>query len=123
MASHVSGLTLDFMGTVAVVVDTGLRNEDGSSRAAVIRRHCSIGREVAVRKVSEQVGPRSMAVFLRVPRFFGLLGSRRAQIGFLDTKAAAMLSTMATGDEARAVIKSVYAPDEKDNPRVTIVID
>ena len=111
------------MGTVAVVVDTGLRNDDGSSRAVVIRRHCSIGREVFVRRVLEQTGRQSMAVFMRVPRLFGLLGSRKAQIGYLDLKAATVMSKMEPGDEARAVVKSVYAPDEKDNPRVTIIID
>ena len=111
------------MGTVAVVVGTGLRNDDGSSRAGVIRRHCSIGREVFVRRTSEQAVPQSMAVYLRVPRFFGLLGSRLAQIGHLDPKVATVMSKLGPGEEARAVVKSVYAPDEKDNPRVTIIID
>jgi len=111
------------MGTVAVVVGTGLRNDDGSSRASVIRRHCSIGREVFVRRTSEQAGPQSMAVYLRVPRLFGLLGSRQAQIGHLDPKAATAMSKLAPGEEARAVVKSVYAPEEKDNPRVTIIIE
>ena len=57
------------------------------------------------------------------PRFFGLLGSRRAQIGHLDPKAATVMSKLGPGEEARAVIKSFYAPEEKDNPRVTIIID
>ena len=111
------------MGTVAVVVDTGLRNSDGSSRANVIRRHCSIGREVLVRRISDQEGPRSIAVFLRLPRFFGLFGGRRAQIGYLDSKAEVVMAKLEPGVDARAVVKSVYAPVEKDNPRVTIVID
>ena len=112
------------MGTVAVVVDTGLRNDDGSSRADVIRRHCSIGREVFVRRTSEPHGSHSIAVFLRVPRFFGLFGARLAQIGYLDTKAEAMMTKVGSAEqEARAVVKSVYAPEEKDNPRVTIMID
>ena len=111
------------MGTVAVVVGTGLRNDDGSSRAGVIRRHCSIGREVFVRRTSEQTGPQSMAVYLRVPRFLGLLGSLQAQIGNLDPETAAAMSKPGPGEEACAVVKSVYAPEEKDNPRVTIIID
>ena len=64
-----------------------------------------------------------MAVYLRVPRLFGLLGSRQAQIGHLDPKAATAMSKLAPGEEARAVVKSVYAPEEKDSPRVTIIID
>jgi len=69
-----------------VVVGTGLRNDNGSSRAGVIRRHCSIGREVLVRRTSEQTGPQSMAVYLRVPRFLGLLGSRQAQIAYFGER-------------------------------------
>ena len=106
-----------------MVAGTGLLNDDGSSRAGVIRRHCSIGRVVFVRRTSEQTEPQSIAVYLCVPRFFGLLGSRRAQIGHLDAKAATVMSKLAPGEEARAVVKSVYAPEEKDNPRVTIIIE
>jgi hypothetical protein len=122
-ASSSSTWPPDLMRTVAVVVDTGMRNDDGSSRADVIRRHCSIGREVFIRRTSEPLGPHSIAVFLRVPRFFGLFGARLAQIGYLDTKSEAMTKVGTTEQEARAVVKSVYAPDEKDNPRVTIMID
>ena len=82
-----------------------------------------MGREVFVRRSSRQVGPRSIAVFSRVPRFFGLFGTRPAQIGYLDTKAEAMFSNLGPGEQLRAVVKSVYAPAEKDNPRVTIIID
>ena len=64
-----------------------------------------------------------MAVYLRMPRFFGLLGSRRAQIGYLDPKAAMVMSKLGPDEEARAVVKSVYAPEEKDSPRVTIIIE
>jgi len=110
------------MGTVALVTGTGLLNDDGSSRAGVIRRRCSIGQEVFVRRTS-QMGPQSIAVYLRVPRFFGLLGSRLAQVGYLDAKAATVMSKLGPGEEARGVVKSVYAPEEKDNPRVTIIID
>jgi len=76
-----------------------------------------------VRRTSEQTMPQSMAVYLHVPRFFGLLGSRRAQIGHLDPKAATMMSKLGPDEEARAVVKSFYAPEEKDNPRVTIIFD
>ncbi len=103
-----------------MVVGTGLRNDDGSSRAGAIR---SIGREVFVRRTSEQTGPQSMAVYLRVPRFLGLLGSLQAQIGNLDPETAAAMSKPGPGEEACAVVKSVYAPEEKDNPRVPIIID
>ena len=38
-------------------------------------------------------------------------------------KAEAMFSKIGPGEELRAVVKSVYAPAEKDNPRVTIIIE
>jgi len=60
---------------------------------------------------------------LPVPRFFGLFGARQAQIGLLDPKTETMLTKMGPGEERRAIVKSVYAPEEKDNPRVTILID
>jgi len=110
------------MGITAVVVDTGLRNDDGSSRAGVIRRHCTIGRSVVLRRTSGRSGANSIAVYLRVPRFFGLLGSRLAQIGFVDAAASTALSKNAASEETSAIVKSVYAPEEKDNPRITIVI-
>ena len=38
--------------------------------------------------------------------------------------AEAMMTKVGSAEqEARAVVKSVYAPEEKDNPRVTIMID
>lgn len=111
------------MAIVAAVVDTGLRNTDGSSRASVIRRHCSIGGEVLIRRTSDQVGAPSIAVFLQVSRFFGLFGARQAQIGLLDPKTETMLTKMGPGEERRAIVKTVYGPEEKDNPRVTILID
>ena len=76
-----------------------------------------------MRRSSEQTMPQSMAVYLRVPRLFGLLGSRQAQIGHLDPKAATVMSKLGPGEEVRAVVKSFYAPEEKDNPRVTIIFD
>jgi hypothetical protein len=48
---------------------------------------------------------------------------RPAQIGYLDSKAEAMMTNIGTSEEVRAFVKSVYAPQEKDNPRVTIIID
>ena len=111
------------MGIIAVVVDTALRNDDGSSRAGAIRRHCSVGRSVELRRTSDRTGANSIAVYLRVPRFFGLLGSRMTQIGFVDAAATAAISKKGPSEETRATVKSVYAPQEKDSPLVTIMIE
>ena len=113
------------MTLTAIVTGTGLRNDDGSSRSRVIRRHCAIGCEVVLRK-----GPttgetaHSVAVYLGVPRLFGLLRSSYAQIGYLDANtAASLIARLDSGGEVRARVKSVYAPEEKDSPRVSITID
>ena len=65
------------MTLTAIVIDTGLRNDDGSSRARVIRRRCAIGSEVVLRKGSSslETAP-AVAVYIEIPRLFGLLQAR-----------------------------------------------
>jgi hypothetical protein len=113
------------MALSAIVVGTGLRNDDGSSRARVIRRRCEPGCDVVLRKAAASRGTAtSVAVFLGVPRLFGLLRSSYAQIGYLDDEAASsVLGRIDSSGELRARVKSVYAPHEKDNPRVSLTID
>jgi hypothetical protein len=113
------------MALSGIVVGTGLRNDDGSSRARVIRRRCEPGCDVFLRKVAVNPGTSaSVAVYLGVPRLFGLLRSSFAQIGYLDAEAAAsVLGRIDSSGEVRARVKSVYAPQEKDNPRVSLTID
>ena len=113
------------MGTTAILTGTGLLNEDGSSRSRAIRRHCEIGRELELRRDESPLAESSgVAVFVRVPRFFGLLGHSHRKIGFVDPVAAAMVaSRFACGEDVRARVKSVYAPIEKDQPRVTLSLD
>ena len=69
------------MGTTAILTGTGLLNEDGSSRSRAIRRHCEIGRELELRRDESPLAESSgVAVFVRVPRFFGLLGHSHRKI-------------------------------------------
>jgi hypothetical protein len=113
------------MTLTAIVTGTGLRNDDGSSRASVIRRRCTIGSEVVLRKGSatRETSP-AVAVYFEIPRLFGLLRSSYAQIGYLDPQAAAsMVVRLDSASEVRARVKSVYAPEEKDSPRVSLFID
>ena len=109
----------------AIVTGTGLRNADGSSRARVIRRRCEVGGEVVLRKAPAIGGASSaVAVYLRLPRFFGLLRPAYAQIGDLEAPSAASIAArLDLGGEVRALVKSVYAPEEKDSPRVSLVIE
>ena len=111
------------MTITAIVTGTGLRNDDGSSRARVIRQRCAIGCEVVLRKGSTTREAHTAAVYLEVPRLFGLLRSSYAQIGDLETHAAAsIVARLDAGGEIRARVKSVYAPEEKDSPRVSLTI-
>ena len=113
------------MTLTAIVIGTGLRNADGSSRSRVIRRRCTLGGEVVLRKgPATGEATHSVAVYLGVPRLFGLLRSSYAQIGYLDPLAAAsIVARFDSGGEVRARVKSVYAPEEKDSPRVSLVIE
>ena len=113
------------MALSAIVVGTGLRNDDGSSRARVIRRRCEPGSDVVLRKrPANRHASACVAVYLGVPRLFGLLRPAYAQIGYLDDQAAAsVLGRIDADGEIRARVKTVYAPDEKDNPRVSLTID
>jgi len=59
----------------------------------------------------------SVAVYLIIPRLFGLLRSSYAQIGYLDSHAAASIAArLDTGSEVRARVKSVYAPGREGQP-------
>jgi hypothetical protein len=113
------------MALSGTVIGTGFRNDDGSSRARVIRRRCEPGCDVVLRKAADSQGrSASVAVYLGVPRLFGLLRSNYAQIGYLDDEAAAsVIGRIESSGEVKARVKSVYAPQEKDNPRVSLTID
>ena len=59
------------MTLAAIVTGTGLRNDDESSRARVIRRRCGVGCEVVLRKRSNT--PEAypvVAVYLVLQRHF-----------------------------------------------------
>ena len=113
------------MTLTAIVIGTGLRNADGSSRSRVIRRRCAIGSEVLLRKdLATDETSHSVAVYLGIPRLFGLLRSSYAQIGYLDPQAAASIAArLDSAGEVRAHVKSVYAPEEKDSPRVSLIFE
>jgi hypothetical protein len=113
------------MTITAIVTGTGLRNDDGSSRARVIRRRCALGCEVVLRKGPTTHKPDTVAVYLEVPRLFGLLRSSYAQIGDLEPRAAALIVARLEAEKSqiRARVKSLYAPEEKDSPRVSLFID
>ena len=118
---------LPSMTVTAIVTGTGLRNADGSSRARVIRRHCEVGGEVVLRKALAVGNTSSVPPWRCSSRFPGSFdtsdlvlrnrGSRR------PGRCCNSCARLDSGGEVRARVKSVYAPEEKDSPRVSLIIE
>ena len=63
----------------------------------------------------------AIAIFVSVPRLFGLLGSSDAQIGYIRAGAADNLAKkIDSGVRIVATVKSMYAPEGREHPRVTL---
>ena len=106
----------------SVVVGTGFRNPDGSSRVEAIRRWCRPGREVHLRREpGNDHDANAVAVDLEVPLL--LFWKRRQQIGYLRSGTAkSVAKRMDAGQQLRASITSVWAPAGVDHPRVSLAI-
>lgn len=105
------------MNKTAVVAGTGF-----AGRANVIRAHCREGLAVELRRDRGNAhDANAVAVFITVPVLFGLLGKAPKQIGFIKAGTAAHLAKkLDAGTRVDARVKSFYAPDGRDHPRVTI---
>ena len=67
--------------------------------------------------------PNAIAVYLRKPRAFGLLGSAKIEIGYIKAPAAKDLAkTMDTGNPVIAQVVSSFAPPDKEFPRVSLEV-
>lgn len=108
------------MGRNAIVAGTGFEG-----RAAVIRDHVREGQAVQLRREpTNTFDPNAIAVFIEVPRLFGLLGSSFRQIGYIKAPAADNLaSRMDQGLKISARVSSFYVPPGRDHPRVSLVLD
>lgn len=108
----------------AIVAGTGFLNEDGESRAAIIRRRCRDGAPVDLERDPRNThDPSAIRVYLtggsRLSRF--LLGGQKAQIGFLKAPLAARLAPlMDRGVTVTAEVSSFFAPEDMDHPRVSL---
>jgi len=109
----------------AIVAGTGFANTNGTSRADIIRRHCKPGVSVhLVREPNNPYDKDAIAVFISRPRLFGLLGSSNAQIGYIKAGAADSLAKkIDSGLHVVATVKSMYAPEGREYPRVTLHLD
>jgi hypothetical protein len=108
------------MTRTAIVAGTGFEGRD-----KIIRKHCRAGVPVFLRRdPSNKHDPNAVAVLLDVPRVGGLFGSTRKQIGFIKAHTAKSLSKrLDQGEEIKGSVKSLYAPEGRDFPRVTVELD
>lgn len=108
------------MGKDAIVAGTGFEG-----RAHVIRRHCKKGMRVRLRREPDnEHDSNAIAVFLSVPRLFGLLGQAQAQIGYIKAAAAKGLAKkMDAGVPVTGYVKSFYAPEGREFPRVSLRLE
>ena len=108
------------MGKDAIVAGTGFEG-----RAEVIRKHVKEGMPVQLRRdPSNPHDPNAIAVLILVPRLFGLLGQSLTQIGYIKAGAAKGLAArIDTGTEIFGFVKSFYAPNGLDHPRVSLRLE
>jgi hypothetical protein len=108
------------MGRNVILAGTGFDN-----RASIIRRHCHDGLNAVLKREPDNPhDPNAIAVFIEVPRLFGLLGRGLQQIGYIKASAAKGLAKrMDEGLSIQARVASVYAPSDRDHPRVSLELD
>lgn len=102
----------------AIVAGTGF---DG--RAEVIRRYCRPQMAVYLVREPDNVHDKdAIAVYIK-PKLFGLIPSAK-QIGYIKHRRADNLAIkLDAGMQYRAWIESMWAPDGRDWPRVSLRID
>jgi hypothetical protein len=109
------------MGRTTNVVGTGYKNSDGSSRRNIIRRFVRENMPVTLRLEPHDIN--AVAVYVSVPRIFGLLGTTLKQIGYLKSSAVISLAKqMDMGEGLTGRVGSYHAPPGKDLPRVSLVL-
>jgi HIRAN domain len=113
------------MGRSAIVAGTGFPNADGSARNAIIRNYCKPGMKVhLVREPNNKYDSDAIAVYIAIPRLFGLLGSSLAQIGYIKAGAADSLAhKIDSGMKISGTVRSMFAPNDLVHPRVSLQLD
>ena len=108
------------MGKDAIVAGTGFEG-----RGEIIRKYVKEGTVVQlVREPLNSHDPNAIAVFISVPRLFGLLGRSQLQIGYVKAGAAQGLAAkMDGGTSVSGHVKSFYAPSGIDHPRVSLRLE
>lgn len=105
------------MERTVIVAGTGFEG-----RGAIIRRHCREGASILLkRELQNKHDTNAIAVYLKTPRLFGLLGKSFTKIGFIKANTAVSLAKkMDAGEKITGLVSSYYAPPSRDHPRVTL---
>jgi hypothetical protein len=78
---------------------------------------------VLKREPSNRHDKNAVAVLLEVPRFGGLFGTQLVQVGYIKANTAKSLARkMDEGTNVKAIVKSFYAPADRDFPRITLEV-
>lgn len=112
------------MGCSAIVAGTGFQNSDGSRRAEIIRKYCSNGATVHLRREPDnKYDSNAIAVYLETPGFLGLIGKQLRQVGYIKSKRAAFLAQkLDHGEAISGTVASFYAPAGRECPRVSLAL-
>ena len=112
------------MGRTVNVAGTEYNNSDGSSRRNIIRRFVRDDMPVTLRREPHNTHDINVvAVYVSVPRLYGLLGTTLKQIGYLKASAAISIANkMDEGESLTGRVGSYYLPPGKDHPRVSLVL-
>jgi len=113
------------MGKAAIVAGTGFRNRDGSMRSKLIQQYVRVNTLVYLhREPSNKHDGCAIAVLIKVPILFGLLGSIKRKIGYIKAGTAKSLSKkLDANEEVKAHVDSLYAPPDREHPCVTLWLD
>jgi len=103
-----------------IVAGTGFEG-----RAAKIRSYCTPGARVTLRREPNNChDPNAIAVYMAVPRLFGLFERAPFKIGYIKADAAKGLAKrMDKGFAISGCIASFYAPPGREHPRVSLELD
>ncbi len=104
----------------AILTGTGYEGRD-----KIIKRHCREGLPVVLkREPRNEYDENAIAAYLVTPKLFGLLGNSKKMIGYIKANTAKSLAKkMDAGSSVTGEVKSYYAPENRDHPRVTVYLD
>ncbi len=107
------------------ITGTGYKNQNGSNRSEIIRKHVKDDKSVYLRREpSNEFDENAVAVYIKVPILFGIFGSSLEQIGYLKSGSAKSLAKkIDAGGKIKASVVDCYAPPEKSHPSVTLRLE